>query len=392
MKKKSIIFLADSTVDLMGLYQILSSSFNIIWVVYHRGVYDALKESNIENVHLSNLSIKILNGKNFFIKILRYFLSLFKIKFNNYSLHKKLKRIEIDHSPVLIITDTISVLSEYKTKIVKLSTKHAIPYNKNYLHEDNLKYDYIYFPGNYHLDRFKEFYNFEKKEKLVAVGNTKISYFLKNKNFDKNKYLLKLGLETNKTNVVFAPWWKAHGKDILGKWRYLPKNFGNQVRALYNLAREIKKINCNLIIKLHHYSHSFIKKKDFKKLGNETNCYIFNSGEQHDIVESNEVFMLSDIIVTDLSGVASTGIFLDKKIIFLNPEQNFDWTVADIEKKYRPGFVCNSLEETIDSVKKYIKNSDPFIEDRKKFVDKMFYKPHEDANKNIAKHIEDITK
>ena len=102
--------------------------------------------------------------------------------------------------------------------------------------------------------------------------------------------------------------------------------------------------------------------------------------------------MLSDIIITDVSGVATTCIFLDKKIIFLNPEQNFDWTVADIEKKYRPGFVCNSLEETIDSVKKYIKNLDPFIEDRKKFVDKMFYKPHEDANKNIAKHIEDITK
>ncbi len=153
-----------------------------------------------------------------------------------------------------------------------------------------------------------------------------------------------------------------------------------------------KKINCNLIIKLHHYSHSFIKKKDFIKLGNETNCYIFSSGQHHDIVESNEVFMLSDIIITDLSGVTTTSIFLDKKIIFLNPEKKFDWTIADIEKKYRPGFICNSLEETIDSIKKYINNPDPFIEDRKKFVDKMFYKPYEDANKNIAKHIEDITK
>ena len=66
MKKKSIIFLADSTVDLMGLYEILSSRFNIIWVVYHKGVYDDLKKKNIKNVYLSNLSLKILNSKNIF--------------------------------------------------------------------------------------------------------------------------------------------------------------------------------------------------------------------------------------------------------------------------------------------------------------------------------------
>ena len=72
MKKKNIIFLADSTVDLMGLYQILSSSFNIIWVVYHRGVYDALKESKSKIQSLDILAkFKLKKNRYFLITLHR---------------------------------------------------------------------------------------------------------------------------------------------------------------------------------------------------------------------------------------------------------------------------------------------------------------------------------
>ena len=38
----------------------------------------------------------------------------------------------------------------------------------------------------------------------------------------------------------------------------------------------------------------------------------------------------------------------------MNPEKNFDWDGADIEKKYRPGFICNNQKEILNSVQKYI--------------------------------------
>ena len=390
--KKKIIFVADSSVDLIELYNQLNIKFDVIWVVYHKNVYEILKESNIKSIYLINLSFKFLEKNFFIIKIIKFALNFFKINFQNFHLHNFLKKMESKYSPVLMVTDTVNLLADYKTDIIKISLKHSVPYKKFYLQKNNLKYDYIYFPGNYHLERFKKFYDHKNDSKFLVTGNIKISYFIKNKEFDKNNLLNTLGLEKNKINVTFAPSWNAHGKDFLEKFRFLPKSFENQTKAIKVLADQLKNENCNFIIKLHHYSYSYLKNKITKEKYNNQNCYIFNSGNHYDRKESNEIFMLSDIIITDVSGVATTGIFLDKKIIFLNPEQNFDWTVADIEKKYRPGFVCNSLEETIDSVKKYIKNSDPFIEDRKKFVDKMFYKPHEDANKNIAKHIEDITK
>ena len=388
--KRDIIFLADSSVNLIELYNQLNIKFNIIWIVYYKSVYEILKNANIKNVYLTNLSFNFLEKKTFVIKIIKFLLNFFGIKFRNFKLHNFLKELELKYSPALIITDTGDLLADYKTNIVKISLKHSVPYKKYYLHKNNLKYNYIYFPGSYHLERFKKFHNFENDNKLIVTGNTKISYFLENKEFDKKYFLKTLDLEENKINVTFAPSWDAHGKDFLGKFRFLPKCFGDQTVALKVIADQLKNINCNFIIKLHHYSYSYLKNKISKKIHNNQNCYIFNSGDHHDIDESNKIFLLSDIIITDVSGVASTSIFLGKKLIFLNPEKNFDWSAADIEKEYRPGFICNNSKEIIDSIKFYLNNKDPFIDKKKKFIEKMFYKPDVNANIKIAKHIEHL--
>ena len=62
--KKNIIFFADSSVDLINLYKVLKSKFNIIWIVYYEAVYEFLKKEGIEKVYLLNLSSKIFNKKN----------------------------------------------------------------------------------------------------------------------------------------------------------------------------------------------------------------------------------------------------------------------------------------------------------------------------------------
>ena len=58
--KKKIIFVADSSVDLIELYNQLNIKFDVIWVVYHKNVYEILKESNIKSINLINLSFKFL--------------------------------------------------------------------------------------------------------------------------------------------------------------------------------------------------------------------------------------------------------------------------------------------------------------------------------------------
>ena len=50
----NIIFFANSSVDLINLYKVLKSNFNIIWVVYHWKVYKFLKKKNVENIYFIN--------------------------------------------------------------------------------------------------------------------------------------------------------------------------------------------------------------------------------------------------------------------------------------------------------------------------------------------------
>lgn len=389
--KKNIIFFASSAVDLMDLYLVLKPNFNIIWVVYNEGVYNFLKKENIKELHFINFSHKIFNSKNIFNKFIRLFLGLLRIKLNNKNFFKEFKAIEEKYNPSIILTDSGQPLANYTTNSLKINTKHSVCYKKYFLSEVNFKYDYIFLPGYYHEKRIKKIYKSSNiNTKFKVVGNIKISQFLKSLNFDKKKIMDKMKLDSNKTNVIFAPSWNAHGKDLFWNFRLMPKNYGNQLNALKKLTKELNLLDCNLIIKLHHASYSYLKKDFFKNLENENNCFIFKSGVYHDVMESNDVFKISDIIITDTSGVASTGAFLKKKLIFMNPHSLYDWQNSDIEKELRPGFVCNSFGEVIDGVKNYINKKDPFDIERKNFVEKIFYNPNEDANIKISKTIDDI--
>ena len=128
--KKNIIFFANSSVDLINLYKVLKSNFNIIWVVYHWKVYKFLKKKNVENIYFINLSRKISN--NIIFKLIKHFTNFFNIKYNNKYFFKNLKKIEEKYSPAIILTDTAQLLANYKTRSIKISTKHSVCYKKHF--------------------------------------------------------------------------------------------------------------------------------------------------------------------------------------------------------------------------------------------------------------------
>ena len=390
--KKNIIFFAYSVVDLIGLYDVLVPKYNIIWVVYHKDVYEYLKKKNIENVYFLNLSFKILSSSNFFIKLIKYLISFFNIKIINKKFYKDFKNIEKKYNPIIIFTDTGEPLSDYKTKSLKVNTKHSVAYKKYFLDDVNFKYDHVLLPGRYHEQRIKEFHKITNKDnRFKVVGNIKLTPYLKNKDFSKKNFLDSLNLDQEKLNVLFAPSWNAHGRDFFGRYRILPKTHGDQSEALTKLAKEVINLNCNFIIKLHHLSHFYLKKKVFKNLNNQKSCFVFKSGAYHDVTSSNNILNVSDILITDTSGISTTGIFLKKKIIFLNPsDTKFNWFYSDIEKELRPGFVCDNFEDIIKAIKIYIANKDPYIEEKEKFIEKVFENPYKDANVKISEIITEI--
>ena len=130
--KKNIIFFADSSVDLINLYKVLKSKFNIIWIVYYEDVYNFLKREDIEKVYLLNPSSKIFNKKNIVTKLIKYFISLLGIKFGYTKLYRDLKDIEKQYSPVIFLTDSSMILANYKTESIKICTQHTVAFKNTF--------------------------------------------------------------------------------------------------------------------------------------------------------------------------------------------------------------------------------------------------------------------
>ena len=383
---KKIVFVADSTADLIGLASRLNNDFEIIWLTYHKAVYLELKRLNYKKVYFCNLSKK-LKYNFFFIKYIQKIFDKFSylLKLNRINgFLEEIKFIDKKENPNFFIADTFDLLRFYKTKKIKMSFGHSVCYKKMFFYKENLNYDYLFLPGHYHLNRIKKIFSLRKIDNLKVLGSPKLSPFLK-KSIDKNKFTKKLKLKYN-TNILFAPTHDAH--DSTAKGKFFPSNYGDQIEKLEDLIIFLDTLKVNLIIKLHHYHVNQIFNKRFKKY---KNVYIFKPGSFFDSSDSSVFLKNSDIIITDTSGVGTSGIFLDKKMIFLEPtSKQWNWSEADIEKKLRPGYVCFNFKDLKKSLTNYVNKKDIFKKSRKEFIKKVFYKSNKDANTEIAQFIKSI--
>ena len=114
--------------------------------------------------------------------------------------------------------------------------------------------------------------------------------------------------------------------------------------------------------------------KEVKKIISKKNTRLFKTIGYHDTLDGtgNDLLIASDIVVGDTSGILTTAIYLDKKIIFIEPGKLFDWKRADIEKELRPGYVCTTFDNLLDATIAYMRK-DEFMKQRAEFKDKVFY-------------------
>lgn len=190
---KKIVIVADSTADLMKLALRLENHFEIIWLTYHKNVYVELKKLNFKKIYLCSLTKKIKFNfffSNFVQKIFDKISNMLNLKRIEGFL-EKIEYIEKKENPFCFITDTFDLLKFYETKKLKLCFGHSVPYKKFFLDKTLLtKYDYLFLPGNYHLNRIKKYHSLNETKNLKVLGTIKFSPLMKKnikkKNFNKN--------------------------------------------------------------------------------------------------------------------------------------------------------------------------------------------------------------
>ena len=384
---KKIFFLIDSYADLGFLYESLRINSVCKLVVYNKFLYEDLlkkyKEKDIIFIDLFGSGYKKI-----LIKIRKIFLNLF-IKDLRYQIIKELYKIDKQNKPNLWVTDTINFLSDVKTYNSKCAILHGLPFKNFFLCRNLLKYDYVFLPGKYHLNKlihFKKKYSTSNTKFIISTSVKIIPYLKKNLFIKKNKYFDLLKLNIKKKTVLFCP---TH--DAFCNNRFFPSRFGSQFDRLINLADlVVNKLNLNFIIKLHHYHYKYLDNKILNSLKTWENLYIFKSNKDFDSTESKNIFYYSDILITDTSGSGVIGAFLNKKIIFMEPDKNFNWQNADISKNMRPGFICKDFKDLQYSLRQYLKKDKIFETKKLNFVRKIFYKDNNYLN-NIKKSILSIS-
>ncbi len=368
--KKKIFLLADSLVDLRFVYEILLKSYDVKWVFYNK----KLKNDFLKLGYNKN-DLIFVNKLNFLDFLKKIIFRIFKIEKFNYQnlLIRNIKKIDQNLKPDLWITDTGNILSKVEIETIKTTFKHSVPYKKFFLSENIFDYDYVFIPGEYHFNRIINFYKHKKtelKKKLMISPSPKILPYMKLKKDLENKkdFCKKYSLDPSQKIVVLATTYNSFKNQ-----RFLPENFGEETLALKILCEIIAiKKKFNFIIKLHHYHFDKILNSRYSFLSDFKNVHIFKSNKNYDSLDSEEVFFQSDFVITDTSGVGPLCCYLDKKMIYLNPDPPFDWNSSDIEKDMRPGFILDKLGNASEIFDQYIKTPEAFSIERKKFTQSIF--------------------
>ena len=392
----NIVFIADSTTMLLELDQLLINDVNIIWVVYHEPVYKELIKYGVESerVKYFNLSFPFITRPLLIKKILnRVFNFLFgKERAVDYYFQHIVNNLNKKYNPKFYLTDTCRLISNVDTVSPKATVMHSVNYKNFFLNSYNLNYNILFLPSYYHKKRIEKYYssyNFLQNQ-LEVIGNLKLSSFVKKKTLSeksRGKLLESYGLNPKWPLVLYAPTWDAFDGD-----KFFPDEFKGQYKRLEEYAEFLEKNEFSLMIKFHHFMQHNFKSNNIEKTISKKNTSLFNTFIGHDTLTGggDDLLIASDIVIGETSGLLTTAIYLNKKIIFIEPGRQFDWSTSDIEKKIRPGYVCKTFDDLLGATSDYI-IKDEFVKQRAEFNDRVFYNKDINAyhhlKSSILKHI-----
>ena len=199
------------------------------------------------------------------------------------------------------------------------------------------KYDYAIVGAESLIPVYQEVFGIDK-DKILPYGLPRLDNFLDEKNISeaKEKIYNKYPNLVNKKLILFAPTFRGSGQ----KDAYYPYEKIN-LNKMFTLCQ---KENYIFAIKM----HPFIKEKI--NIPQEYQNYIIDLSDYNDI---NELFYITDILITDYSSNIYDFSLLNKPILFYT----FDLDIYQLTNKvhrpireYAPGKICITFEELVKSI------------------------------------------
>ena len=348
-------FYSQNFVVLKNYWSNLKNKFDCWWGVPEEKLYKKLLELNEKKFsyhcepHIKNENIK---DKNQFISTDSY----------NYQ-----KKIAEEINPDLWIVDTPNLLNTLKKKVPKVQVFQSLPLKKHIFYEKNLDHDLILFPGNYHRDKFLETFKIKNDdEKFRVVGWPRVDDLINDK-FNREKILKKLNLDPQKKTVMYAPTWGwGEGNNYLFcRW------FDKETEIFEKLCKFVTEANLNFIVRLHSLSFKTNSKK-LIEIAERYGVYWQTKETSNFQDDPNEFLYVTDILISDVSGIITEFLVLDRPIIYIDPENTKIWLDSDMPKNFRAGQIITNFEELLEAIKNSVKNPKEFSKMRLQ-ISKIIY-------------------
>ncbi|MCY9178660.1 CDP-glycerol glycerophosphotransferase family protein [Bacillus inaquosorum] len=218
-------------------------------------------------------------------------------------------------------------------------------YKQNFLQEAS-KWDYLISPNAYSTGIFKRAFQFKKQILETGYPRNDILYSL-NKESLINKVKQELGIGEDKKIILYAPTWRDNEFKKVGQYKF---------KLQFDLEEMKRELGDSVVILLRmHYlvseKFNLRKYKDFVK---DVSLY----------KDIRDLYLISDLLITDYSSVFFDYMNLKKPIVFFVYDlpayrDSIRGFYFDFQQK-TPGNLVQTSEELIKTVKELLHN--PYID------------------------------
>ncbi|RPJ98713.1 CDP-glycerol:poly(glycerophosphate) glycerophosphotransferase [Bacillus subtilis] len=215
----------------------------------------------------------------------------------------------------------------------------TIDYKRNFIKESN-KWDYLISPNSYSTSIFKK--AFQYKKNIIETGYPRNDFLYKyNNESAKNDILKKIKLPNHKKIILYAPTWRDDEFYSIGHYKFsLPLELEQMKKALGD--------SCVILLRMHYLVSENFHLDNY-------NDFVVDVSKYEDI---RELYLISDMLITDYSSVFFDFANLKKPIIF------FTYDLLKYRDQLR-GFYFNITEEAPGVL---VQDSDSLIREIKKML------------------------
>lgn len=220
---------------------------------------------------------------------------------------------------------------------------------------DSKRYNYMISPSRYCSDIFKSAFNLSDKVKIKEIGYPRNDALFKYNKENISKIKKNLKIPKNKKVILYAPTWRDN-EHVAGL------GYTYSLEINFDLLKEKLEKEYIVLFRTHYFVANKIELKKYKG-------FVFDVSDYDNI---NDLYIISDLLITDYSSVFFDYANLKKPIIFYmydyelykNKLRDFyidlDILPGPIIKNKNEKLLCKYIEESDSKFGKYIEKYNQF--------------------------------